>query len=67
MQPYSHYMGLKIIHEQIIEEAQNRNRFSSEEQDVHKQNWLQSVGALFAHLNAITAHKPKTATSPSCD
>jgi hypothetical protein len=67
MQPYSHFMGLKIIHEQMVEEAQKRNHFSSEEQDAHKQSWLQSVRELLAHLSVITAHKPKAATSPSCD
>jgi hypothetical protein len=67
MQPYSHYMGLKIIHEQMVEEAQKRNRFSSEEQDTHRQNWLQHARMLLARLNVAPVHKHKAATSPSCD
>ncbi len=60
MQPYSHYMGLKIIHEQMIEEALERKRFD-QEQDTPRQNWFQRVGTLFTRLNVITTHKTRAA------
>jgi hypothetical protein len=67
MQPYSYYMGLKVIHEYMIEEAKKRNRFLLEEQDTHRQSWLQRARTLFARLNGATVHKPEAATSPGCD
>jgi len=66
MQPYSHYMGLKIIHEQMVEEALERKRFE-QEQDTPRQSWLQHVRTLFVRLNASPARKTRAAASPACE
>jgi hypothetical protein len=59
-------MGLKIIHEQMVEEAQKRSRFS-QEQNMPRQSWLQSIGAFFTRLNVVPARKQKVVTAPGCD
>jgi truncated hemoglobin YjbI len=67
MQPYSHYMGLKIIHEQMVEEAQKRNHFASEVQGAHRQSWLQNIRAFLARLRVAPARKAEIVTVPGCD
>ncbi len=64
MWPYS-YTSLKIVHDQNIEEALERNRVA-EAQRTQKRDLLQSAAALLARFTNSSAQKTK-ATIPSCD
>jgi hypothetical protein len=64
MPPFS-YTGLKIVHDQKIEEALEHYRFA-EAQRTQKRGVLQSVTAFLARFTNISAQKAKT-TIPGCE
>jgi hypothetical protein len=65
MSPFSSYTGLKIVHDQKIEEALEHYRFV-EAQRTQKRSMLRSATAFLARFTNISAQKAK-ATIPSCE
>ena len=53
MPPYS---GMKVIHDQMIEEALERRRYY-EGQETHRQGLLKTFGKALAHFTAQSGHK----------
>ena len=64
MGPFS-YTGLKIIHDQKIEEALEHHRFFVG-QETQKRGLPQTFGTFLARFINFSAQKPNT-TSPLCD
>jgi hypothetical protein len=64
MTPFS-YTSLKIVHDQMIEEALERYR-PAEEQKTQKRDLRQMTGAFLARFTNISARKAKE-TIPSCE
>ena len=59
------YTGLKAVHDQQINEALERSRFSAE-YATQKHSLRQTFGAFLAHFTNSSAQKPE-ATLPACD
>lgn len=63
MSPYS-YTGVKIIHEQRIQEALERRRFA-EERKARQHTLKHIVGVVLARFTSSSAHKPQATVACS--
>ena len=63
--PYVSYTGLKMIHDQKIQEALEQQRLYAG-QETQRRGLLQTFGAFLARFTNFSARKPK-ATFPGCD